>query len=425
MEEIFIEKIEIKELLNIKDFSIALSDTERKHLIITGKNGSGKTTFLNELKKYLEATIHERLLQKIQSVNNELEELYKNNLDLSKIHPAYVELEANTENERREKIIIKEIYRLEGLKELYDKKYKVDILFKNSLSITEYFQKGKCVFSFFGAKRGNNLNSPSGIKIIDLKPVYKINESAGNNFLQYIVNMKADRAFANDANETKVVQKIDKWFSHFTDNLFQLLSLDNAKLQFDRKTYNFNIIEENQKTYNLNQLSDGYSAILNIITELIMRMEKHHAKAYDIQGIVLIDEIETHLHIELQKKILPFLTSFFPKIQFIVTTHSPFVLNSVENAVICDLEKRIVTTDLSGYSYDAIVESYFDSDKYSAELKNKISEYEALSEKENLTEDEEDRLYFLKRYLKEIPKFYSEELAVKLQQIELKNLKKK
>ena len=79
-----------------------------------------------------------------------------------------------------------------------------------------------------------------------------------------------------------------------------------------------------------------------------MRMEEHKTKSYDVQGIVLIDEIETHLHIDLQKKILRFLTSFFPKIQFIVTTHSPFVISSIENAVVCDLEKKIVFDKLSG-----------------------------------------------------------------------------
>ena len=59
-------------------------------------------------------------------------------------------------------------------------------------------------------------------------------------------------------------------------------------------------------------------------------MEKRHSRIYDVQGIALVDEIETHLHIDLQKKILPFLTNFFPKIQFIVTTHSPFVFKFSE-----------------------------------------------------------------------------------------------
>ena len=72
---------------------------------------------------------------------------------------------------------------------------------------------------------------------------------------------------------------------------------------------------------------------------LILRMEKNReGLAYNKEGIVLIDEIETHLHIGLQKKILPFLIGFFPNIQFIVTTHSHFVINSIENAIIYDLK---------------------------------------------------------------------------------------
>ena len=68
---------------------------------------------------------------------------------------------------------------------------------------------------------------------------------------------------------------------------------------------------------------------------------------------------------------MPFLTKIFPKIQFIVTTHSPFVLSSEANAVVFDLEKKILVEDMSGFSLDSIVEGYFDSDKYSQILKNK------------------------------------------------------
>lgn len=70
-------------------------------------------------------------------------------------------------------------------------------------------------------------------------------------------------------------------------------------------------------------------------------MEKKTGKnfKFDMQGIVLIDEIETHLHLELQKIILKLLTTVFPNIQFIITTHSPFILSSLENTVVYDLEK--------------------------------------------------------------------------------------
>jgi len=182
------------------------------------------------------------------------------------------------------------------------------------------------------------------------------------------------------------------------------------------------LINKDGEASDFTTLSDGYSTILNIISELIMRMENNASKSYDIQGIVLIDEIETHLHIDLQKKILPFLTSFFPKVQFIVTTHSPFVLNSVDNAVIYDLEKKLLVEDLSGYSVNAIIESYFDSDDYSEIVKEKVIAYERLLTKAQLSEEEKEVLFDLKRYFKDLPKMFSPELALKINQLQLANL---
>ena len=360
-------------LRNITNLEIPLSESKKKHLIITGKNGSGKTSVLNVLKK----NISEIAFNLMYSGNK-----------LKSLNPV---LETN-------------------------------ILLNNNF--TSEFHKGTFIIAFFEAKRNLALKIPTGIKKINKKSVYNLEEKAGKDFIQYIVNLKADRSFAKDDKDISTANKIDEWFETFEKCLFHLFDSDTVKLNFDRKSYNFNIIEKGKEPYNLNQLSDGFSAILNIVTELIMRMEEHKTKSYDVQGIVFIDEIETHLHVDLQKKVLPFLTSFFPKIQFIVTTHSPFVINSIENVVICDLEKKIVTTNLSGYSYDTLIESYFNSDKYSDLLKIKILEYEVLMSKENLNDTEKELLFELKQYLKEIPKFISDELAVKLQQIRLKNFKK-
>ena len=101
---------------------------------------------------------------------------------------------------------------------------------------------------------------------------------------------------------------------------------------------------------------------MDIIADMMIRMEKITDKSFRfmLPGIVLIDEIETHLHLELQKKILRILTELFPNIQFIVSTHSPFVLNSLENAVIYDLENHtLVENGLANVPYDGIVEGYF------------------------------------------------------------------
>lgn len=93
--------------------------------------------------------------------------------------------------------------------------------------------------------------------------------------------------------------------------------------------------------FSAKQTSNGYSAIIDIVTELLLKIETTESKSFDVEGIVLIDEVETHLYVEMQKNIMPLLTSFFPNIQFIVTTHSPFVLQSIEKSVVYDLENQI------------------------------------------------------------------------------------
>lgn len=86
---------------------------------------------------------------------------------------------------------------------------------------------------------------------------------------------------------------------------------------------------------------------MEIVSDLIMRMEAQSRMraSFDLEGIVLIDEVETHLHLELQKKILPLLTKLFPNIQFIISTHSPFILNSLRDVVIYDLERKTLVTE--------------------------------------------------------------------------------
>lgn len=238
------------------------------------------------------------------------------------------------------------------------------------------------------------------------------------------MNLKADRSFAKDDNDSALVKEIDIWFNNFHRNLEYLLS-NNVELEFDRKNYIFNIKEKNKEPYNFTQLSDGYSAILDILSELMLRMGIDPIKIYDVEGIVLIDEIETHLHIELQKKILPFLAKVFPKIQFIVTTHSPFVLSSISNSIIYDLEKGLVTEDLSQYSYEALVESYFDVDQYSERLKMQFTELKDLSNKKQLSEEEKENYLRLKNEISQASKLFSEELLVAYQNLQLDEILKK
>jgi predicted ATP-binding protein involved in virulence len=235
-----------------------------------------------------------------------------------------------------------------------------------------------------------------------------------------MLNLKTTQAFAQIRNDNIEVERIKKWFDNFENSLKIIFDKKELKFIFYDNDYNFKI-EYNGKSFGLNELSDGYSSLLAILTELILRMEAHNVPAYDMQGVVLVDEIETHLHVDLQKKVLPFLTSFFKNIQFIVTTHSPFVLSSLSNAVICDLEKRLVTEDLSAYSYESLVDTYFDTDKYSDEVKEKLKKYKELTLKDidNRLEREEFKEYIkLEMFFENLPKYKNEEIGFQFNRIQ-------
>ncbi|MCD8210393.1 MAG: AAA family ATPase [Prevotella sp.] len=84
-------------------------------------------------------------------------------------------------------------------------------------------------------------------------------------------------------------------------------------------------------------LSDGYKRLVNIVTDIAFRCALLNYGFYELdatrqtKGIVLIDEIDLHLHPTLQAKILKCLHKAFPKLQFIATTHAPMVMTGVEN----------------------------------------------------------------------------------------------
>tara|TARA_R110002051_G_scaffold229648_1_gene291605 strand:- start:4716 stop:5954 length:1239 start_codon:yes stop_codon:yes gene_type:complete len=93
------------------------------------------------------------------------------------------------------------------------------------------------------------------------------------------------------------------------------------------------IFEKEGSFIPFNALSDGYRAFLGWVGDLLFHIEQscpRGKKLVENEGIVLIDEIDLHLHPAWQMKILPLLAEALPNIQFFVTTHSPLVVGSIE-----------------------------------------------------------------------------------------------
>lgn len=137
--------------------------------------------------------------------------------------------------------------------------------------------------------------------------------------------------------------------------------LDNGEFKFVRRSDHTPIVEQNGIELSLEKLSSGN---IFLIEHLVMLMCKMYSvatlnniaaeKMFDISGLLLIDEVENHMHPVWQKRILGIIRQHFKNLQIILTTHSPFVVSSMDSA-------RIYTcVPMIGYSK---VED--ETDKYS------------------------------------------------------------
>jgi predicted ATP-binding protein involved in virulence len=118
-------------------------------------------------------------------------------------------------------------------------------------------------------------------------------------------------------------------------NLYQELLESNVEIVVSAKGVKF---KEKGFELSFNQLSEGYKNILIWVSDLIYRFQQSQpniSKLHDFKGIVLLDEIELHLHPIWQRRIIGQLRTFFPNIQFVFTTHSPTIIQGAsEDAII-------------------------------------------------------------------------------------------
>ena len=169
------------------------------------------------------------------------------------------------------------------------------------------------------------------------------------------------------------------------------------------------------------QLSLGYQTVFAWITDIASRLLGHYENSSDPlrePAIVIVDEIDLHLHPSWQRKIREHLTEHFPKIQFIVTAHSPLMaLNSLD-ANVAVLRRSGDHTEIvndpaivQGWRLDQLITSeLFDlPSSRSHEVENKRTEYRKLMQKDDLSDEEREKLEKLQRFEWELPIGYSQE----------------
>ena len=128
------------------------------------------------------------------------------------------------------------------------------------------------------------------------------------------------------------------------------------------------VVEKDGVNLNVSQLSDGEKCVLAMFGDLAKRLSLANPNLDNPllgEGVVLIDEIELHMHPSWQRVILSVLKKTFPNIQFIITTHSPIVLSEVDDSYkiffMSNDGKETVINDFSrldGFDINYILEEF-------------------------------------------------------------------
>jgi predicted ATP-binding protein involved in virulence len=166
-----------------------------------------------------------------------------------------------------------------------------------------------------------------------------------------------------------------------------------------------------QHELRIEQLSEGYKIVIAMVADLAARMAEANPwmeNPLGSDGIVLIDEVDLHLHPKWQRSILQDLHRVFPNVQFLVTTHSPIIVIGAANiAQIVNLNASQDDADeIAPYISDSNVGQVLLSNLFgmkslqSPEWDSKIQERDQILAKQDLTTEDEARLALLDNEMK-------------------------
>jgi len=203
--------------------------------------------------------------------------------------------------------------------------------------------------------------------------------------------------------ENEKAQVLSTWLNKVFEFIRDLFANETLEFLFDENKQEFCIrhsCDDSKGMFALNRekLPHGYSSALNMYHSIISAFgDDIIISPTRLRGLVLIDEIESHLHVSMQKRIYPFLTGLFPAMQFIVTTHSLFVLNSAKEDTVYYMGRNETDSGLGlmGWSFTDILGGVFGvENERPDELNKAIAEYEKsyTSYKINLDNSSEEAL---------------------------------
>lgn len=321
-----IEKINIKNFRKFKDLDMEFQPGVN---ILIGDNAAGKTSILEALtialggffyginSKYVSApSIHKT--KDVQYTQNEYGQFYRN-------YPTLISVKGIVFNQdvqwNRELKTAKGRTTIEGLSDL---KHIVRQQIQGALPIVAYYSITRLQMNGIGEKQSYKKDEryEGYLNALEAK-------SSVSKFIQWYEN--EDRVSYQEKVETHALRIVNGAIQNCLPNC--------SRVFYDAKLSEIVIENKNKEQTLFSLMSHGYHLITSLVGDLAYRCAVLNPQLEadclrNTTGVVLIDEIETHLHPSWQQRIVSDLSKVFPKIQFIISTHSPIVLSGVKGNVI-------------------------------------------------------------------------------------------
>ena len=155
--------------------------------------------------------------------------------------------------------------------------------------------------------------------------------------------------YSQKSGSEKSQKRLDKMHELLKSELFPEIKgfkFGRYELENDQVSVRFETIDGDMR---FDELGFGYQTTLTWLADFCKRMFKLYPDAENPlheEAVVLVDEIDLHLHPKWQRDLVPTLSKIFPKVQFIVTTHSPHVLQSMEDVNLYVLRRNVESGEI-------------------------------------------------------------------------------
>jgi len=237
---------------------------------------------------------------------------------------------------------------------------------------------------------GNNGTGKSTILNALLTSVIEKDSSANPVIYYYKVN----NCFDFSLSSIDILNKVFKNLSNIYSNL--RIEEPPESYKYNKTIESYLAIDKYNKTVKFEQLSDGEKNIIMLINTIMVRLSlSNEENPLNEKSIVLIDDIELHLHLAWQRLIIPILLNTFPNCQFFITTHSPHIVNNIKPKNIFILKQDqngslsyIQPKESYGMSVDRVVELIMNDQTRPANISNDFEELFELIERKRLKEAE-------------------------------------